>query len=113
MNSLLRKIAEETWDKLLKEFIMLAIASILGAAGQAFGTWIVDKYFRENKQENLKEQIVKHVKKVLDGPDIETDVLYMIGYTWAEGNQRTEFNSTLFIEMCDEFIRKHKLANKS
>lgn len=75
MNFLLRKIAEETWNKFWKEMLAMTLASALGSAGQSLGSHVIDKIFNDDdkQRESVKDEVTKrvtedlgeHIKRVL------------------------------------------------
>lgn len=50
----------------------------------------------------------KEPAKILDGPDMNYDLRQLVGYVWAEGNQKREFPSTHMCELITHFLDKHR-----
>ena len=52
------------------------------------------------------------VKDILNGQSAHEDLCYLVGYTWAEGNERMLFDSGHFAELVEEFLSKYALKVK-
>lgn len=50
-------------------------------------------------------------EEILDGPDMNYDLHLLVGYVWAEGNQKTVFPSTHMCDLIAHFLDKHRDNN--
>ena len=50
------------------------------------------------------------VSDILKGKTVKEDILGLIGYVWAEGNQKRVFPSTYMIDLVNYLMKKHGLG---
>lgn len=51
-------------------------------------------------------------KQVLDGADMEEDILYLLGYAWSLGNTKKIFPSEHCKELANTFLTKYREENE-